>query len=298
MQRISLGDREYVKASEAAKKFKYTQDYVGQLCRSDKVDVRLVGRVWYVNLESITEYRKTKHATQKNNAKNVATSSVSAKRSKVEPVLRPKTVRTLNLNPLSRVAVTKPLTASYSNDKVSLIPVLHGKNSKTAETAAGNTAPSKKAPKKIMIKVRPQTKKPTHYAADKIPDIALKSSLSVKDITEKDELEVQKKVTQPSTTQVAAPASFRDRVAPAQPLTANQPAVAVPNKVVEEPVRKTKSSNFKKRAIFCLVSTLLITSVVLLLGLQSSLEVAANEASTSFVFSWDSFQKLAAFLGL
>jgi len=179
VQKISFGNREYVKASEAAKRFKYTQDYVGQLCRSDKVDARLVGRVWYVNLDSITEYRKTKHATQKNTPKKSSNAKTKAKRLSVEPVVRAKTARKLQeVFPREAVRTIRHLSASYSRDKSANIPVLQrdSKQSVSIRPEVERITPNKP---KVIIKVRPNTKKSTIFQSEKIPEITLKSKLKV-----------------------------------------------------------------------------------------------------------------------
>lgn len=61
MEVISIDGVEYVKASQLAKRFKYTTDYIGQLCRAGKVMAKLVGRTWYVNLESISEHKNNRY---------------------------------------------------------------------------------------------------------------------------------------------------------------------------------------------------------------------------------------------
>ena len=176
MQKISFGNREYVKASEAAKRFKYTQDYIGQLCRGDKVDARLVGRVWYVNLESITEYRKTKHATQKKAAKNYPTTKRNPK-SAVEPVVRPKTARKLQeIFPNEAKIAVRHVSATYSRDQTANIPVLT-----SVTTGKQSEASTQKEKRMVIIKVRPHTKKGTLYQTEKIPDVALNSKLKVTD---------------------------------------------------------------------------------------------------------------------
>ncbi|KKT75025.1 MAG: hypothetical protein UW71_C0009G0015, partial [Parcubacteria group bacterium GW2011_GWB1_44_7] len=45
--------------------FGYTQDYVGQLCRSEKVDARRIGRTWYVCEKSILEHKKIYGVSEK-----------------------------------------------------------------------------------------------------------------------------------------------------------------------------------------------------------------------------------------
>ena len=44
MQSVVLNGKKFIKASEAAKAAGYTADYVGQLCRNEKIDAQLVGR--------------------------------------------------------------------------------------------------------------------------------------------------------------------------------------------------------------------------------------------------------------
>lgn len=52
-QSIFFDGKEYISSKRASQISKYTKDYVGQLCRGNKIDARLVGRNWYVNLESL-----------------------------------------------------------------------------------------------------------------------------------------------------------------------------------------------------------------------------------------------------
>ena len=51
--------KEYISASRAAKEVGYASDYIGQLCRSDKVPGRLIGRTWYVDLKSLIEHKQS-----------------------------------------------------------------------------------------------------------------------------------------------------------------------------------------------------------------------------------------------
>lgn len=176
MQKISFGNRDYVKASEIARHFKYTQDYVGQLCRGDKVDARLVGRVWYVNLESVKEYRKTKHSTQKKTVKVVSKPRTPRKRSAVNPVVRAKTARKIQeVFPDQAQSAVKQVVTKYSRDKVSVIPVLGS----SAQVSERDTAIKSKP--KITIKVRPDSRKSTRYHVEKTPEITLKAKLKVSD---------------------------------------------------------------------------------------------------------------------
>ena len=57
MEVVIFEGKEYTKASVLAARFRYTSDYLGQLCRGKKVDARLVGRAWYINLDSLNHHR-------------------------------------------------------------------------------------------------------------------------------------------------------------------------------------------------------------------------------------------------
>lgn len=61
MDEISLKGENYVKASILARKFGYTADYVGQLCRADQVTATLIGRSWYVTEESLLQHKKGRY---------------------------------------------------------------------------------------------------------------------------------------------------------------------------------------------------------------------------------------------
>lgn len=65
MDTIQINGTEYRKASDLARDFGYTNDYVGQLCRANKVDSSLVGRTWYVNPESLTRHKSARYRSSK-----------------------------------------------------------------------------------------------------------------------------------------------------------------------------------------------------------------------------------------
>lgn len=195
MKKISFNGKDYVRASEVAKKFRYTQDYVGQLCRSKKVDARLVGRNWYVDVDSVVDYRKTKHKTQKDTA--AKTSSNAAAKSKhstgykrrasklVEPVLRTKTAKVVRRRSHSKSAIA----ATYSSDDGVLIPVLNqGRDqAKDKKRSAQKNDPVKR--KNVRIEKRPavtvsvasDSKSTTKFRTDKLPEISLSGKLSVEE---------------------------------------------------------------------------------------------------------------------
>ncbi len=56
---------ELISASQAAKKIGYASDYIGQLCRQQKIPSKLIGRTWYVDYSALVEHKKN-HSTRKN----------------------------------------------------------------------------------------------------------------------------------------------------------------------------------------------------------------------------------------
>jgi hypothetical protein len=74
MKEITINGVEYKPASALAKEFKYTTDYIGQLCRAKKVDAQLIGRSWYINPLSLKNHKK---GLYNNKSKSVKYSTAS-----------------------------------------------------------------------------------------------------------------------------------------------------------------------------------------------------------------------------
>lgn len=55
---LFLAGKKYVSSKRAAEITGYAKDYVGQLCRGGKLEAKLIGRNWYINLESLMKNRK------------------------------------------------------------------------------------------------------------------------------------------------------------------------------------------------------------------------------------------------
>lgn len=56
---LILQDKNYISAKRASIIFGYTSDYVGQLCRSGKLECKMIGRSWFVSEESVIKHRET-----------------------------------------------------------------------------------------------------------------------------------------------------------------------------------------------------------------------------------------------
>lgn len=76
MEVLELDGKRYVKASKAARHAGYTTDYVGQLCRSGKVDAHLIGRSWYVDADQLGTHRVEKKRNARIKARKQAREAI------------------------------------------------------------------------------------------------------------------------------------------------------------------------------------------------------------------------------
>ncbi len=56
MDELEISGKRYISSRRAGKAHKYHPDYIGQLVRAGKVEGQKIGRAWYVNEDSLTEY--------------------------------------------------------------------------------------------------------------------------------------------------------------------------------------------------------------------------------------------------
>lgn len=174
MEVVSIDGVEYQKASQVAKQFKYTSDYVGQLCRGKKIDAKLIGRTWYVNPLSLKTHKKglyTKDAANEKTPKIKSKDEIS--RLDVEPVVRRSTVKVLpksstNSNFAKRID-WKP--AKYVEDTNELLPVL-GRVDVFGSRIKVDMADSEK----LVLK---NNKNVTYLEAEELPEISLTGSLKI-----------------------------------------------------------------------------------------------------------------------
>lgn len=106
MEVLTLGGVRYVKASKAAKDLGYATDYVGQLCRTGKVDSHLVGRTWYVNPDVLGAHRVEKKRNARIKAREYAKKSIAESL----------TVKSESKNAYRNIAIR------YEGDKQELMP--------------------------------------------------------------------------------------------------------------------------------------------------------------------------------
>jgi hypothetical protein len=170
----------YVKASVAAKSFRYTSDYIGQLCRTKKIDARLVGRTWFVNMDSIKGHKQGKYKIQTNNKQTTSTnkpSEIKLSRTPVHSVLNTKTIKVIkDVNFINKT--TRSLKVFYDRDEEALIPRLIKKHVKPPKTVRVQLANSKK------VKINGNKNNEVLFHTTELPDVALSGTLNVTSIPE------------------------------------------------------------------------------------------------------------------
>jgi hypothetical protein len=178
---------DYKKATLVAKEFGYTTDYIGQLCRAEKVDARLVGRAWYVNTDSLEEHKKSRYKadfearvaakdplhTIEEDQKET-TSVPIGQPTKVEPVLKNKTVRMTRH--FKDGFVTVPV--NYVPDEGDLMPSV----AKVTVTQSEEVAQERPRPKPVQVRIpKRKQSKPTVMRPEELPEVLLKGKLSVEE---------------------------------------------------------------------------------------------------------------------
>ncbi len=54
---LFIEGKNYISVRRASQETGYAQDYIGQLCRQKKIPAKLVGRTWFVDIESLNKYK-------------------------------------------------------------------------------------------------------------------------------------------------------------------------------------------------------------------------------------------------
>lgn len=183
MEEVIFDGKEYVKASVLAKRFRYTADYLGQLCRGKKVDARLVGRAWYINLDSLNHHRDARYKTstikvvEKEGTEEVSISKKSSSnylsRIEVEPILKKKTV---SIFKNKKNGALSEFPVKYESDEYSLIPrVNRAAVSKDIHVYAAGAE---------KIRIHKEGSAVTSFRAEELPEVFLRGTLKVAGLEE------------------------------------------------------------------------------------------------------------------
>jgi len=193
MDTVVLDGVEYLKASAAAKRFHYTSDYIGQLCRGKKIDARLVGRTWFVNPQSIEAHQEGRYqnlrsekqeSSQAHSRESGSTSKTKPVRVPVPPQIKSKFLAdaalALQVNTNSRERL---LRVSYEPDEGHLIPHIDKHHTPPPHRLNVDPADAKK------LSIRKNNETSVSLIAEKLPDIALSGKLPVQTIEESTTIE-------------------------------------------------------------------------------------------------------------
>lgn len=71
MDELIFAGNKYISSKRAGKLTGYTTDYIGQMCRGNKIDCRLIGRNWYINERVVIEQRKSFKKEQFKNLREI-----------------------------------------------------------------------------------------------------------------------------------------------------------------------------------------------------------------------------------
>ncbi len=134
---VILEGKIYISAKRAAKIINYAQDYIGQLCRSGKLDCKMIGRSWFVTEESLLAHRENAiDNTEERVLKAIKNNDIAVKET-IKAVIEekkievPVTTTALITSPITPEApVVSPIQQTnfkYEVEKKSFLPELNKK---------------------------------------------------------------------------------------------------------------------------------------------------------------------------
>lgn len=183
----------FVKATALAKKYRYTTDYIGQLCRSGKVEAKLIGRAWFVNEQSLTSHKNDRYSTARSSEIIINKSLVSdreshpvAMRREVRPVLSKSAHRSI-------MQVAEPKTYNFETRGAARISTYHDDDG----LLEPQTFPTKrvehhvpempeKQEKAHKINVSLGEKASRKLAFEELPEITLRGDLAIDSLDDPD----------------------------------------------------------------------------------------------------------------
>lgn len=286
----------YTKASLLAKKFHYTTDYIGQLCRAKKVDCQLVGRAWYVSESSLLQHKdarykevRTAEKTSSNNDVIVPVTEVIS----VSPRLKRVTAKQMTAPKshfLNRLGASE---SKYFVDETELLP--QPLRAQPRITPILPTIPERivvSPAEAVPVRVSSSTK-PAKLTFTPLPEVALQGHLVVEDVELAEEMGP---VSTADIERVQTPHLVKPRPVPvpAVPAASGAPIPKLPRHLTSFTPR-TVSVRTASPATRFLVPLALAASVTLFLFITvafQSLVIVGTNLSASIMFSFDSLREL------
>jgi hypothetical protein len=308
MDKVVLDGIEYVKASAAAKQFRYTSDYVGQLCRAKKVDARLVGRTWFVNPESLKEHKNTTHHKTPDSeieftGNDDLASNVKINRIDVNAPLKNKTAKSTIFHTSDNITTNRLDTdsspaISYHKDAETLLPDLKEK------TQSNQDADSQKHPTvKKFLHIEPASAKKLKISSDKqkqvsftptaLPNVALSGKLSV--AAYQDQKIVTESVTEPVSKEFVADGEPSSKpITPVSELSSATTALSVPKELEDPSALPVPPPSLGLRLLPLTCTLLAIVVSFLLLTIVSEVTVTQMTSTSNMSFELEYFTALFA----
>ncbi len=292
METISHEGKIFTKATVLAKKYRYTTDYIGQLCRGSKVESKLIGRAWFVTEDSLLKHKSDRYASARLPEILINESLVSDKilinsapRS-ILPVLSKTTHRSLPRE--HHIAIhheKKPTTqiATYHQDFGVLEPsTFLKKASSEIETKINIT---KEPSKNIPILLNENAKR--SFSFEPLPEVSLQGNLLIQSLDDPDLFTDTKPVSvaeinfTPQTVVKAQsnakklpvlsakPTSVPIKHKPVQPILPSLPSVGVVMSKKSIAIEKFPTAVSVTRVSFLAVPGFVVAAIFLCVGLLS-----------------------------
>ena len=194
METISHEGKVFTKATVLAKKYRYTTDYIGQLCRAGKVESQLIGRAWFVTEESLNELKSKRYSSTRTPEIIINESVYSVKNPvkfvprSITPVLSKTTHRSLLTEQHVEIHHEKNATtkiATYHQDLEVLEPIARAKEPQFKESKNGSKVEIKsEAPKNIPIILGEKAKHTLIF--EPLPEVSLQGNLAIESLDDPD----------------------------------------------------------------------------------------------------------------
>ena len=177
MEVISIDGVEYEKVTTLAKRFKYTTDYIGQLCRAGKVEAKLIGRTWYVHEPSLQNHKKVRYQkTSPDDKKTDDVSKIKISRLDVAPVLAKTTAKVIETKARQGVNFARRVDwkpVRYVEDDSALLPELSVVRTKEPVSLPVDLADS------TVVRVKKASPTTTDLEPIALPAVALQGEVPV-----------------------------------------------------------------------------------------------------------------------
>jgi len=281
MDVLKVGEKKYIKATALAKKFAYTADYIGQLCRSGKVDAQLVGRSWYVEEASLEIHKKDRYrTTQVKSLKSIREDLQQKEQTEQKHMSEPRARS--NFYEHSHIKQVQ-----YDKDHTALIPLISKPTHKILTVGLADSQ---------QVQVRSDSPEFV-FDTPSVPKIQFKGSLKVTDI-EDAPVEYSDGSTHLHPTEVSKfklHKSLKNKVISAKPVLSHKKSIHLSTQTSDEIVYShiTKDVNVTAQntsvVLFVYISfiSLALSFVFLLFTLELEISATANSVISSYMFSLD-----------